>query len=316
MSRWWSSLWRRVGSNKGLKMLSLLLAVICWYLVRGMISYEVVIAEVPIRIRTAPGLAVAERSALSAEVTLRGAQSDIVQIRPEAVAVVVNLTHLRQPGRYEIRLRPRMVRVPGSVRVTGLDPERLVLVLEREVTVEVPVKVTLKGRPALGYVVESVTPDPATVRVRGPASRVEDVSAAVTEAVDVSGRQESFSTAVRLYVPGLGSGYGTEPSRAMVEVRLARATGHKLVEDVPVRVVLAPEVASSVRINPPRVSIEVRGDPRLLEAVEPERVLAFVDCSGLKSGGKYRLPVQGVVPRGLAVGAVNPPEVEVRLSAR
>lgn len=316
MKKLWSRLRSMAGSNRGLKILSLLLAAICWYLIREMTSFEIVIRNVPIKVLVAPGLAVRELSANATEVTLRGAQSDVLQIRSEAVAVVANLSRIRAPGVYEIRLWPHMVRVPGSVRATALDPDRVTVSLEPEKEAELPVKLQLDGGPPLGYVVDSVQIEPALVRVRGPATLIGALEAIETEPVELPATAGTIYQEARLRVPDIGGGIRLEPSRVTVEVRLTQAVGHRIIPDVPVRVVLAPEVASTVRIKPPRVQIEVRGDSRILEKLEPGKVLALVDCSGLAAGGEYDLPVRGVVPPGLTVQRVEPPEVTVRLLAR
>ncbi|HIE10076.1 MAG TPA: hypothetical protein EYP62_00505 [Kiritimatiellae bacterium] len=316
MSRRWSRILHLAAANRGLKAISLLLAVVCWYLIRETISFEVAIPDVPVRVRLAVGLAVRERSLQSVEVVLRGAQSDVMQIRPDTVAVIVDLKRFQQPGEYVLKLRPHMVRVPGSVRVVSLDPERLRVRVEEKVTLEVPVEVAVAGTPALGFVVREATADPPRAKVTGPASLVKSLDAVRTEPVDVTGASASFRTAQKLMCPGLSDTVDVDPSQVTVDVVLAAATAQRRVERIPVRVVLAPEVASSVRIKPPRVDIDVKGDARLLKALDADSVLAFVDCSGLKPGTRYELAVRGIVPRGMFVAGITPPTVEVKLSAR
>ncbi|RKX31023.1 MAG: hypothetical protein DRP22_04345 [Verrucomicrobia bacterium] len=316
MSRGWSRILQLVTVNRGLKALSLLLALVCWYLIRETISFEIAIPDVPVRVRVAEGLAVREKSVQSVEVVIRGAQSDVMQIRPDTVAVIVDLKRSHRPGEYEVKLRPHMVRVPGSVRVVSLDPQRLRIAIEEKVTLEVPVEVDLTGSPALGFVVRQASADPARVKVTGPASLVKALDTVRTQPVDASGASASFRTAVKLVRPGVSDTVDIEPSQVTVAVAIAPATAHRRVEGVPVRVVLAPEVASSVRIRPPRVDIDVQGDARLLEALDADNVLAFVDCSGLKPGTRYELAVRGIVPRGMFVAGISPPTVEVKLSVR
>ena len=62
----------------------------------------------------------------------------------------------------------------------------------REVERELIVEPRLQGKPAPAYEVKEVLVTPAKVRVTGPASRVDALDKAPTEAISIEGRRESF----------------------------------------------------------------------------------------------------------------------------
>jgi len=62
----------------------------------------------------------------------------------------------------------------------------------REVERELVVEPRLSGKPAAAYELKEVLVTPAKVRVTGPASHVDVLDKAPTEAISIEGRRESF----------------------------------------------------------------------------------------------------------------------------
>jgi hypothetical protein len=77
----------------------------------------------------------------------------------------------------------------------------------REVQRELTVEPRLEGKPAPTYEVKEVLVTPGKVRVTGPASHVNALEKAPTEAISVEGRRESFDlphTAIYISDPKVG----------------------------------------------------------------------------------------------------------------
>lgn len=62
MGNFWSRVWQAVQHNKGTKLASLLLALICWYAIQAAISFEAVVTDVPLTVKVNEGWAVLDRS--------------------------------------------------------------------------------------------------------------------------------------------------------------------------------------------------------------------------------------------------------------
>ena len=62
----------------------------------------------------------------------------------------------------------------------------------RDIVRELVVEPRLQGKPAPAYEVKEVLVTPAKVRVTGPASHVDALEKAPTEAISIEGRRESF----------------------------------------------------------------------------------------------------------------------------
>ena len=109
---------RAILNNKELKILSLLLAIISWYAIRGIISNERDIADVALEIHAPSGIAVMGQGVSEVNVTVRGSREDISKIidQKEDIKAVVELDTADISGSKEISIMPHdIVGLPGQV---------------------------------------------------------------------------------------------------------------------------------------------------------------------------------------------------------
>ena len=86
---------------------------------------------------------------------------------------------------------------PGTllVKVEQIEPPAIDLVWEDRIVRDVPVQVSVAGRPAAGFVVKGVpVADPKAVRVRGPKSEVSTLQHVRADPFDVTGLTEGKHT--------------------------------------------------------------------------------------------------------------------------
>ena len=115
MIQWWKT-------NTGLKVVALLLAIAAWFFVKNLTSERRVVEDVPLEIKTKPGLAVLESSDRYVSITLRGSHTDIWQVsRPELTAML-DLRHEEQAGEVHVALDPHLIRHPQRVQVVQVMP--------------------------------------------------------------------------------------------------------------------------------------------------------------------------------------------------
>ena len=188
--------------NKGLKLLSLLMAALSWLMIRDAISLEVVIPDIRLQIRAQEGMAILNQSASSVDVTVRGSQEDIQRLDPHRIQAIVELSSAGAALSTEIEITPGMVHGVRGARAVAVHPTRIHVALDHQDEKRLPVRVRTTGSPLLGTV-ESATPDPATVLLRGPAARLRTTDYVYTQPVDVDGRVESFLHRTALQAPGL-----------------------------------------------------------------------------------------------------------------
>lgn len=176
--------------NLGLKIAALSLGTLLWYTVSGhQIDRRL---TVPVSYSNLPKpLEMVGDQMDSVGVQVRAVDNLLSGLHDGDLRVVVDL-HDARPGVNVIPLRVDEVVAPPGVEVLLLDPGTLNVTLEKTIQLDVPVRPTVEGQPARGYVVGEVDVEPKTVLVAGPESRVRRNVAAMTERISVDGLTESI----------------------------------------------------------------------------------------------------------------------------
>ena len=170
--------------NMPLKLVSLALAALLWFVIAGEKSSEVGLS-VPVELKNFPkDLELTGDAVNAVEVRLRASPSIIQSLGPQEVSAHVDLSGVGE-GEHIVNLTEDSIRIPFGVKVVRINPSALTLTLERTLQKIVPVHPRLLGRPAPGHEVAEVTSSPPEVRVAGPKSRVQEAEGAFTEPVSV-----------------------------------------------------------------------------------------------------------------------------------
>ena len=293
--------------------LSLLLAVITWYAIREATSFETVVPDVPLEILHDTGWAVLEQSDDTLDIRFRGARADLEGLARERLRVVVDVQGKRFDGaRTLVRLGPENVRAPAGVRAVAVIPDELSFSMDREGERHVPVKAEMQDEPPQGIAIEKTLCVPATVLLRGPLSKLQEVDVVRTEPVELEGRVQSFKTRRSLLPPPGLTAARLDPNRVMVEVTLAEHADSRQVEGVPVRVMFSGSGSPGrMVVEPERVAVDCQGRAEVLGRVTAEQIRAFVDVSDVQPGARYELPVQTQAPPGVRVVQTIPPAATV-----
>ena len=207
-------------NRRGLKLLSLLLAVMVWYGIRRITSNEALIKDVPVVVRLDEGWAVLEQSAAKVDVLFSGSQQDLRYLNREQIRVEIDLRAKGQAGVTLQRITPRDVSAPGGARAVSVAPDAVRLSLDREVEMEVPVRAEIAGTPPAGRRMSGAVCTPDRIRLRGPRSRVSEVQEIHTEPIELEGRSRSFVLTRRLRPPDDTWTPHLDPEQVRVEVQM------------------------------------------------------------------------------------------------
>ena len=296
----------------GLKVVALACASLLWLTVAGEHVAERVV-RVPVEFRNQPPLLeiVGDRPE-SVDVRLRGSSSLLSRLNTGEVLAAVDLQQAR-PGLRLFHIRPEDVRSPYGVEVTQVIPGTLGIELEKTAHRVVPVIAATDGEPAPGFVVGPIIPEPATVAIEGPESRVKKLANATTEPISVSGARERvrdvvavglIDSAVRL----------VKPQDVTVIVEVLPAPVERELPKVLVRARNLGAGLTAHQISPGSVRVSVRGRREALAGLQEDTVDAFVDLAGL-GAGKYNLRVQLDPSQRFGVREITPASVDVTIRA-
>ena len=184
--------------NWNLKATALLLALILWLFVRGEPGSERVVT-IPLEVQVPSQMEIVSERLATIEVTMRGTTLSTQWFNTPLPTCVIDLQRA-QEGQHVVILTPDNVRIPKGSRIEILqvNPTRVVLVLERTVSKEVPIIVPLRGKLPRGLEMYSKSQNPTSLIVTGPRSRIEALTEVTTDAISLSEQKQSARFPVNL----------------------------------------------------------------------------------------------------------------------
>lgn len=184
--------------NWTLKATALLLALLLWLFVRGEPGPERVVT-IPLEVQLPSQMEIVNDRITTVEVTMRGANLSGKWFNTPLPTCVIDLQKARE-GEHPVTLTRDNIRVPkgSGIEILQVNPARVVLVLERTVSKDVPVVVPLRGEVPQGFEILSQTQNPTRLTVTGPRSRIESIAEISTEAIELSGQKQSARFFVNL----------------------------------------------------------------------------------------------------------------------
>ena len=193
--------WGLLSHNIGLKLLSLLLAILLWNYVistntsitrsktvaglTGYVSGQASLAANGLALPEDPSEALSNIS-----VTVETPQTYYARVSNDNVQVTLDLSNVRTAGTQEVPLRA----VSTYGRVTDISPDALTLTFEAQDSRSVPINSVLNGDLQENYWYSIVRTNPSFLTVTGAASVVRSIGSA-TVYVDVSGHDSPFTQA-------------------------------------------------------------------------------------------------------------------------
>lgn len=281
--------------NLGLKLISLLLALAFFSLVRGSedaqrsvfvdvvallppsSSKKILVSELPDRVK----------------LTVQGSRSVIHALRSQDIPPVQ--IDLRSGTRSYYYFDPVDFEVPASVRIVQVAPSSIPLRWAERSSRRLPVEPRLVGQPGPDLSARIVEVRPSIVRVSGPAEEIDSLESAPTQPIDIRELGSGLSErSVGLVRPPPHAQFDVETVEVRVEVVKERAT--KEFTNLRVTVLGAQETD----VRPARVDVVVSGESSRLEGLAADRVVPVVDARPLESErGVHELAVQ---VRGLPEG--------------
>jgi YbbR domain-containing protein len=295
----------RLFENPGLKVVSLLISLVLWFLVAGEKTSEIGLT-VPVELQNMPtDLEVVGEAANTVEVRLRATPAIVRQLDHEDVSVRIDLKGVEK-GEHFFHLTETLVRRPFGVTVVKLSPASLTLNLEQTLEREVPIAGRIVGTPDPAFEVSEILAEPSAVRLAGPRSRIVALKSVFTEAVSVDARKDTVSKDVNI---GIGDPLVRiqGSSRVKVTVRIRERHQTRTFARLQLEVRGGP-----ARVRPSFVEVSVEGPRSVVSRVAPEALQPYADVSGAVPGAPVPVAVQ-VAPGlpGLAIQRVEPREVRV-----
>jgi YbbR domain-containing protein len=297
-------------AHAGLKIVSVGLAILLWMMVSSERAFVERGLRIPLELQNLPqNLEMVEPPQEAVDVRVRGTADALGRLGSGDLVATLDLS-TAQPGRRLFHLSAERVKAPFAVAVTQVLPSSVAIRFEPSASRIVPVKPSIEGEPAPGFIVGEISADPPTVEVIGPESALRTVTEAITEPVWVGAARTTVRSTVMVGVAEDGVRLKTAGS-SLVSVAIVPAPEERQLTNVPVR---ARNLAAGLTaaITPPVVKVRVRGTRQAISRLRDTSIVAYVDLQDI-SQGDYGLPVRLEPTADVGVDQLEPATVSIRV---
>jgi hypothetical protein len=171
-------------NNWQYRILALLLALICWYVVSGQEKVETWL-EVPLEFVNLPQqMEITSGLVSKLQVRIRGTSNQVRSLNASRLAYKLDLGKI-QVGANVIPLVPESMAITSAVEVVEISPTRLELVADVMVSKSVPVRLDWRGLPGEDVQLKNATIFPEQVTVTGFASAMDGVENISTVPIEI-----------------------------------------------------------------------------------------------------------------------------------
>jgi len=132
-------------------------------------------------------LEVSSRPPESVTLEVRGASRTLEPGVLATISILLDLSHVDQPGERTFNITPNDIHLPLGIELTRAIPAQIRLDFERRIARNVPVQPRYEGALPSGYRLIRTDLSPPAVRIIGPQSHIDKITSVQTDPIDLSG---------------------------------------------------------------------------------------------------------------------------------
>jgi YbbR domain-containing protein len=314
MSLEFNTLVKKIFFNWHVKVLSLTAAVLLFVFNR-MINLEENILTIPLVLLLHDDFSVSSPLVReTVNITIRGDKElEINKITKSDVEVYADLTQFTNEAVYTVKLQYTKKGIATALTPisVSLDPQEIKVSIEKTMQKSVKIEASIKAGPPEGYDY-SYSLIPSTAVILGPKSLVDATQLVKTEGIDLSEKTDNFSLPVKLVPPDNLVRF-KESGQVEFYCIINQLIVEKIVEVRILPVNLNARLTFESKL-PTIGSLVLKVSPQVLESLSPDDVSLIIDCSNIKSSGKYIIKTKPIVPEGIVVVSFSPEEITLDVS--
>jgi YbbR domain-containing protein len=302
------------------KLIALFFALLVYFTVNYKIGDEGKIQGVPVKINIPNSLVSMEEGAPKVTLDVRASSRNLKKLTSASfsVRVYVNESKYVSNEPYPVKITPQDVNAPLGVKVVKVEPDEILLTLDRNISRKVPVKAKLERTSKLpeGYTAGEVKLTPEEITITGPGRQVDKIKSMFTEPIPLDKTTtESFDFFIPLAVTS--SVIKMNPPKVMAQVEIVREEEKKLFRSVPLKILESSSEKNlkAELITTPHVDINVVGSKTKLKLMKASQLKAYLDISSFDKPGVYNVDVGcWTLVENVKVDSIYPPQVQVKLT--
>jgi YbbR domain-containing protein len=304
MKALWEKIVALAGSNLGLKVLALIIAVGLWLAGHRDIERSV---EVPVVLRNIPaGLMVRDNRVDYVVLRLTGPRTLVSTFDAETLKVGVDLSAAK-PGTGIFPLSSNSLKIPRGVAVSRITPPVINLRIEPVLKRVLPVSVRLANKLPAAYQIAATAINPEKVSVQGPADDVRGLASIETVPIEIEAGRGVLKREVRLSTEGKPLVFAPDQVDVAITVEAAM-----IVKEYGGVEVQAKNGSGEYNISPTSVYLRFTGPADVLEKFDVGASQVFLDLNGL-GVGEHSLPLSFSLPPEIKLLEQKPQQFKVRI---
>lgn len=317
------------------KLMALVMAVALWLYAINRHTGDLT-ETVELNVLAPDGVAIVEQGAEEITIHLRGPQNIIDDLANMIKEQKIQATYVIRESRTKIEDQEKRtilisrehLNIPNDVKLMGLYPDKVDILLSRLQQKRLKVNVQKKGGPAIGYSIANEFVFPSEIEVTGPLNTLKEVSSVNTVPIDVDGitieQNRTFPWRVEIdkkIVIMRGDKSISVPVECKEDVRvwlqIVEQQDMKFFEKIKIKVMRPADYPYEIKLQDEFTSIKVKGPKLLLDKLNNEDVLLYIDVTSLKPPGPYKQPIKYVLPKNVELFDKLPEvHLDIRETAR
>lgn len=294
-------------NNNILKIISVIIAVIVWFIVATSEQQEVSF-YVPVKFKNeGEGLkAFTDTSLIS--VLVKGPKISMKNFTFNDIKIEIDLSNF-QSGEYLYRIKPTDVMLPSGIHLIRLEPQDIRIMIDKLGKKTVKVIPSFIGDLKDGYKISSVVITPSYVTIYGTSKKIKALESVETLPINISGVDANLKQKVGIKVGEIIS--DAKPGEVQVELKIVENIIVKNLNNLSFILENLNPHFKVVRINPDRVDLSVKGRSDKLNSLDNLKL--FVDLSKINKDGIYELPIKVTGIEGVEVVDILPSKIKIEV---
>ncbi|UJS17278.1 MAG: hypothetical protein L3J17_15400 [Candidatus Jettenia sp.] len=297
------------------KLMALVMAVALWLYAINRHTGDVT-EVVKLNILVPNGVAIVEQGAEEITIHLRGPQNIIDGLTSMIKEQKIQATYVIEESRTEIEDQEKQtilisrehLNIPNDVKLMGLYPDKVDVVLSKLQQKRLKVNVQKKGEPAIGYSVANEFVFPSEIEVTGPLNTLKEASSINTVPIDIDGitieQNRTFPWRIGIdkkIAVTRGDKNISVPVECNEDVRvwlqIVEQQDTKFFEKIKIKVMSPADYPYEIKLQDEFTNIKVKGPKLVLDKLNNENILLYIDVTSLKPPGPYKQPIKYVLPK-------------------
>lgn len=278
------------------KAIALLFAMLVWWKISMQIGNEEIVRGIPVRIEENLSTVCTEEPVQrTVNMTVRTLSQRRGLLSPSDIRITIRLPQKSPEGEKFVEydmLRDAEIQKPFGIKILSMDPDKIMLKIDRRNSRELPVVGRMTGSLSDDFANGEVVPSPSKVSVYGPESALRSLKQVHTEQIVLdTSIKESFEKLCRVETPNRG--FRFVPDKVNVHVEVYRKNQRKVFKGLPVST-MAPYGASSSsrKMMPTNVDVTVSGPVSIIETMDGTAVTPFVKIEKDANGAELDCRVE------------------------